>query len=94
MEKPQNLLAVTVRYIGPTNHRGSRIKLDLPRFEERLTISYNYEVRDAEAGALVFFEKHRFTPVARACGHDHSAILLFNFDDCDRLLALFTDKKH
>ena len=85
----QHLIAVTVRYIGPTNHRGSRIKLNLPRFEESLTISYDYTKKDAEDGAVKHLAAHGLVPVARACGADHSAILLFSFDIADALLSVF-----
>jgi hypothetical protein len=85
----QNLLLVTVKYIGPTNYRGSRIKLSLPRFKESLTIPYNYEARDAEQGAAMYLAENGCEPIARACGADHSAILLFSFDATDSLLSLF-----
>jgi hypothetical protein len=85
----KNLLLVTVKYIGPTDYRGSRIKMSLPRFEESLTISYDYEAKDAEAGAVKFLESKGLVPTARACGTDHSAILLFSFSDANSLLSLF-----
>ena len=34
---------VKVRYIGPTNHRGSRIKVSSPD-DRSVTLSYDYEV--------------------------------------------------
>jgi hypothetical protein len=85
----QNLIAMSVKYIGPTDYRGSRIKMSLPRFEESLTISYDYEAKDAEDGAVKFLENSGLFPVARACGSDHIAILLFSFDSTDALLSLF-----
>jgi hypothetical protein len=85
----KNLIACTVKYIGPTDYRGSRIKMSLPRFEETLTIPYNYEARDAEQGAAIFLADNGCEPIARASGADHSAILLFSFDATDSLLSLF-----
>jgi hypothetical protein len=85
----QHLIAITVRYIGPTDYRGSRIKMSLPRFEETLTIPYNYEARDAEQGASMFLADNGCEPIARACVADHSAVLLFSFDSTDSLLSLF-----
>lgn len=85
----QNLLAVIVKYSGPTDYRGSRIKLSLPRFGESKRISYNYEARDAEDGAVKFLATKGIAPIARACGSDNSAILLFSFDSCDALLEIF-----
>jgi hypothetical protein len=85
----QNLIACTVRYIGPTDYRGSRIKISLPRFEENITIPYNYEAKDAEEGATMYLADNGCEPIARACGVDHSVILLFSFDATDSLLSLF-----
>lgn len=84
----KNLLLVTVKYIGPTDYWGSRIKLTLPRFGEVKRISYNYEARDAEQGAVQFFALKGLTPVARACGED-CAHLLFDFEHADALVAIF-----
>jgi hypothetical protein len=85
----QNLIACTIKYIGPTDYRGSRIKMSLPRFDETLTIPYNYEATDAEEGAVMYLASNGCEPIARACGADHSVILLFSFDTTDSLLSLF-----
>lgn len=85
----QNLVAVVVKYVGPTDYRGSRIKMSLPRFGESRSISYDYESRDAEDGAARFLRNNGCEPVARACGADHAAILLYSFDQLDALLAVF-----
>ena len=89
INKMKNLLLVTVKYIGPTDYRGSRIKLTLPRFGKVKRISYNYEARDAEDGAVQFFATKGLVPVARACGED-CAHLLFDFDTTDILLSVFS----
>jgi hypothetical protein len=84
----KNLLLVTVKYLGPTDYRGSRIKLTLPRFGEVKRIPYNYEARDAEEGAVQFFATKNLAPVFRACGED-CAHLLFDFEHADSLAAIF-----
>jgi hypothetical protein len=86
----ENLIAITVRYIGPTNNRGSRIKMDLPRFGATRVISYNYEKRDAEEGAVAWLAENGIVPVARACGKDMSAILLISFQDMKTLEVQFS----
>jgi hypothetical protein len=63
--------------------------MNLPRFEETLTIPYNYEAKDAEEGAAMYLADNGCDPIARACGADHSVILLFSFDATDSLLSLF-----
>ena len=85
----KNLLLVTVKYIGPTNCRGSRIKMNLPRFDENLTIPYNYEGCDAEDGAVRYFASKGFAPMYRACGPDNSAMLLFDFEHVNALVSIF-----
>lgn len=85
----QNLIAVVVKYLAPTDYRGSRIKMSLPRFGESRSIAYDYEARDAEDGATRFLRDNGCEPVARACGADHAAILLFSFDQVDALLSVF-----
>lgn len=82
----QNLLLVTVKYIGPTDYRGSKIKLSLPRFGETKRIPYNYDGRDAEEGAVLYLASKGLAPVARACGED-CAHLLFDFAHVDALVA-------
>ena len=83
----QNLLLVTVKYIGPTDYRGSRIKMSLPRFGEAKTISYDYDGRDAEEGAVRYLASKGLAPIARACGPDGSAVLIFEFEHVDALIA-------
>lgn len=86
----ENLIALTVRYIGPTNNRGSRIKMDLPRFGATRVISYRYEKRDAEDGAVAWLAENGIAPVARACGKDGAAILLLSFQDIKTLEIQFS----
>lgn len=86
----QHLIALTVRYIGPTNNRGSRIKMELPRFDVSKTISYRYDKRDAEDGAVEWLKENGINPLARACGKDGAAILLLSFDDIKTLETQFS----
>jgi hypothetical protein len=83
----KNFLLVTVKYISPTGYRGSRIKLTLPRFGESKAIPYDYDGRDAEEGAVRYLASKGIAPIARACGPDGSAMLLFDFEHVDALIA-------
>lgn len=38
-----NLHAIRARYLGPTNYRGSRVKLTSERFKDSVTLDRNYE---------------------------------------------------
>jgi hypothetical protein len=88
MTTTQNTIAVLVNYVGPTNTKGARIKLTLPLWEKRAWIAYNYEERDAEAGALRHFAESNLTPIARAC-NGAQVILLFSFNDAESIRGLF-----
>ncbi len=43
----ENLRAFEVKYLGPTNSRGSRVKIEDLRFNKSKTISYDYQFNDA-----------------------------------------------
>lgn len=88
MTTPENTIAVLVNYVGATNTKGARIKLTLPLYERRAWLSYNYEERDAEAGALRHFTQANLYPIARAC-NGSQVILLFSFADIDAVRGLF-----
>jgi hypothetical protein len=88
MNTPQNTIAVIVSYVGPTNTKGARIRLSLPLWEKRVWISYNYEERDSEAGALRWFADANLCPIARACKGTR-VILLFSFNDVESIRGLF-----
>lgn len=88
MTTPENTIAVFVNYAGATDTKGARIKLTLPLYGRRAWIAYNYEERDAEAGALRWFAESNLYPVARAC-NGSQVVLLFSFSDIDAVRGLF-----
>lgn len=45
-----NLAGVSTRYYGPTNHRGSRIRVQWGN--DRATVSYDYSARSAHESAV------------------------------------------
>ena len=85
-------MAVLVSYVGPTNTKGARIKLTLPLWEKRVWLSYNYEERDSEAGALRWYAEANLRPIARAC-KGLRVILLFSFDDAESIRGLFSNQR-
>jgi hypothetical protein len=89
MTTTQNTIAVLVNYVGATDPvKDARIKLSLPLWEKRAWLSYNYEERDAEAGALRWFAEANLHPIARAC-NGAQVILLFSFADAEAIRGLF-----
>lgn len=47
-----NFHLIEVRYLGPTDTKGSRVKLVSDRFKQSVTISYNYEFNNARDIAM------------------------------------------
>lgn len=87
MNKPQNLIAISVRFLA-TNTKGARVKLTVSRFNTSKTIPYDYEQDSAEDTAVAFFHSHGVAPFARCCTAS-SSMLLFSFDDAEKIVALF-----
>lgn len=86
--KMKNLIAISIRYVAPTNTKGARVKLTVSRFNKSKTIPYDHEQNSAESVARAFFESHDIAPFARCCTASGS-MLLFTFDDAEKIVALF-----
>jgi hypothetical protein len=84
----KNLIAISVRFLGATNAKGSRVKLTVSRFNTSKTIPFNYEHNNAEDTAIAFFRSHGVAPFARCCT-SLGSMLLFTFDDAEKIVALF-----
>lgn len=84
----KNLIAISIRYVAPTNTKGARVKLTVSRFNKSKTIPYDHEQDSAEATAVAFFQSKNITPFARCCTASGS-MLLFTFDDAEKIVALF-----
>ena len=87
---PQNTIAITVRYIAPTNTKGSRVRLKTPLFGRTKVIPYLHELRDAEETALSFLEKHDISPLFRASMEAGECVLIFSFNDVNKICELFS----
>jgi hypothetical protein len=61
MQTIKNYHALVITYLGPTNHRGSRIRIKSDRFEQAVTIPYNYEFNNIKK----HFKKTRKTSFQR-----------------------------
>jgi hypothetical protein len=46
---PEHYLAFQVKYLGPTNYRGARVKLICSRLDWQKTISYDYNFNRADS---------------------------------------------
>ena len=54
----KNFHLIEARYLGATNSRGSRVKLVSSRFEQSVTIPYNYEFNNARDIAIDWLKQN------------------------------------
>ena len=52
--------AFEVSYKGPTDYRGSRIRIRDCAYDKTIFVSYNYEYLDACGGGLAYLQEHGF----------------------------------
>jgi len=81
--------AVTVRFLGATNTKGSRIKLTLCFNGKSKIAPYCYEQGSPVKTALVWFAKRNLFPMALASGEKADSLLIFDPEDCTPLYAAF-----
>ena len=51
---------ITVKYVSPTNTRGSRISLKDERFNTKITLSYDYEIGNVMTQAMKYLESNGY----------------------------------
>ena len=76
----KNFHLIEARYFGPTNTRGSRIKLISARFEQSVTIPYNYEFNNARDIAMDWLEKNGHNVVGSGEVGPHYVIVVDHKD--------------
>ena len=62
----ENLHAFTIKYLGPTNTKGSRVKITSERFEQSKTFAYNYTYSNIVDMAEEYLQKFGFNLVGVA----------------------------
>ena len=62
----QNLRMFEVKYLGPTNHRGSRVKITDTRFKKSVTLSKSYNYDDILDQAKDFLKSKGIELVSRS----------------------------
>lgn len=68
---------ITARYLGPTNTRGTRIKLQSARFDQTVTVPYHSE--GSLTTALSWLAAHGFTVVCTGETFPGYAIMVREF---------------
>ena len=61
----KNLRMFEIKYLGPTNSRGSRLKITDTRFGKSVTLSKHYAFDDILSQAIVFLEEKGINVVSR-----------------------------
>lgn len=80
---------VLVRFLGPTDTLGSRIRLTVPQLGASRTLPYNYALNNAAEGAAAWLEAQSIIPIGRACVSKDMDALLIESCDLSRLFTLF-----
>lgn len=90
----ENLISLKVKYIAPTDTRGSRVKMILPRFECSKTIPYKHGFNHFNGVVLAWLKEHGIEPKAETSGRVEGTTFLISFDDCKPLKEAFGQKFH
>ncbi len=61
----KNLQSMKIKFMSATNTRGSRVKIIDERFEESITLSYDYEYNNSIDLAIDYLESKGFNLVGR-----------------------------
>jgi hypothetical protein len=59
----ENLHLISVKYIGASNSRGSRVKLESKRFRQSITASYDYKIGNVKDQAIQMLESKGFNVI-------------------------------
>jgi hypothetical protein len=74
-----NYHVIKVKYIGPGNSRGSRVKMISDRFHDSKTISYNYEFNNALDIAENWLENNGYKILGHGEGKDFDYVITDTF---------------
>ena len=78
MNKP-NFHLLTVKYCGPTNTRGSRIKITSDRFNDSVTVPYSYSFNGSSNQAHAWLQAHGYNVIGTAEGKGVDYIITDTF---------------
>lgn len=74
-----NYHILTIKYIGPSNVLGSRVKIISERFKESSTINYDHEFNNALEIAEAWLSNHGFNIIGHGEGKDHMYVITDTF---------------
>ena len=75
-----------IKYLGPTNYKGSRLKITDERFDQSIIIGFSYEYDNVLYQAIDYLEKNGFNIVGYSEMKNDYIIFCDNWgDDCIKL---------
>lgn len=75
----KNFHVLKVTFIGPSNYKGSRIKITSERFKESVTLDYDHNFNSTKDLAVYWLDKKGFNIVGAAEGKDWYYIISDTF---------------
>ena len=76
----QNFHLIEARYVGPTEHRGSRVILTSSRFSQFKTLAYDYSFNNAKDVAIDWLTKEGHNVVGSGEVRGHYVIVVADTD--------------
>ena len=77
----KNYHLLKVKYLGPTNNRGSRVKITSERFYQSIIIPYNYSLNTINEMAREALEAKGFFITGQAEGKNNNYLLSEDFKE-------------
>jgi hypothetical protein len=76
----KNFHVLTVKFLGPTNNTGARVKIISERFKDSVTIPFDYQFDNTCSIAEAWLTKHGYNITGHAEGKDHYYIITDTFE--------------
>jgi hypothetical protein len=61
----ENLHIISVKYMGPTNTRGTKLKIESKRFNQSVTLSYDYQIGNILDQAVQYLQQRGFNVLGK-----------------------------
>ena len=88
---PEYTAVIVVTYFGPTDHKGSRVRLRVPEYRRTVTLPYDYGLGSAAGTALRWCRDHEITVLFEAASPRDSECLLVVAPECLQALRTILD---
>lgn len=87
MQNPSYTVVIIVKYFGPTDHKGSRVRLEVPDLYRKITLPYDYALGSSQKTALKWCHEHKIDVVFTCDGNRNEMIFVVN-PFCKKELSL------